>query len=368
MNVLDRTLPSGSEAAHPDGDASPILLVPYTWIGDFVRCHSVVRLLKSRMPHRPVDVLTTSLCAPLIDYMDGIRKGVVADLPHGQMALAARQALAKRLRQEGYGTAIVASRSWKAALAPFLAGIPVRTGFFGEMRLGLLNDIRFGEKKLPRMIERSAALALPKGVPLPAHFPLPELRVPAGEVSGFLQRRGINAEAGRAVAMAPGSHASPSKRWPAEHYSGLAQTLAIQGIPVWILGGPNETALARQIADGAAGLGAPVRDLTGNDLRDAVLALAASGAAVSNDSGLLHVAAALGTATIGIFGATSPWHWAPLNPLAAVMEPQTEVTCRPCHQPTCRFGHHRCMQEIGVPQVLDAVRDALARPSTLTPA
>ena len=364
MNVLDRTLPSGSGAAHPDGDASPILLVPYTWIGDFVRCHSVVRLLKSRMPHRPVDVLTTSLCAPLIDYMDGIRKGVVADLPHGRMALAARRSLATRLRPEGYGTAIVASRSWKAALAPFLAGIPVRTGFFGEMRLGLLNDIRFGEKKLPRMIERSAALALPAGVPLPEKFPLPALRVSPEEVNAFVLRSGLGAEAGHAVALAPGSHASPSKRWPVEYYSGLAKTLAADGIPVWILGGPNETALAAQI--GAGAVGAPIRDLTGNDLRNAVVALAAAGAAVSNDSGLLHVAAALGTPTIGIFGATSPWHWAPLNPLAAVMEPQAEIPCRPCHQPTCRFGHHRCMQEIGVQQVLHAVRDALARPSTLT--
>src|SRR5918994_974632 len=130
---------------------SPILLIPYMWIGDFVRCHSVVKLLNERWPRRPVDVLTTTLCAPLLDYMPGVRKGIVCDLPR------------KRLASERYGSALVMPRTWKSALAPWLAGIPERTGFAGEARFGLLNDIRFGEKKLPRMIDRCGALTLPKG-------------------------------------------------------------------------------------------------------------------------------------------------------------------------------------------------------------
>jgi heptosyltransferase-2 len=356
--VLDRPHITGSPAVGAAPEASPILLVPYTWIGDFVRCHSVVKLLKAQMPQRPVDVLTSSLCLPLLDYMDGVRKGIVADLPHGKLALRTRHELAKRLRQERYGQAIVTSRSWKSALAPFLAGIPVRTGFFGEARLGVINDLRFGEKKLSRMVDRSAALALPPGA-APPTLPLPELKVPAAEATGFLRLRGLEDEAGRAVALAPGSHASPSKRWPVEHYSEVARTLAARGTPVWVLGGPQERALAQQIAAGAAGLPAQVHDLTGTDLRQAVLALASAGAAISNDSGLLHVAAALGTPTIGIFGPTSAWHWAPLNPLHAVVEPQGAIPCRPCHKPTCRFGHHRCMREIGVADVLSVVRTAL---------
>ena len=168
---------------------SPILLVPYMWIGDFVRCHSVVRLLKARFPNRPVDVLTTTLCAPLLDYMPGVRKGIVCDLPRRRLALQEHRSLAARLAAERYGSALVMPRTWKSALAPFLAGIPERTGFAGEARFGLLNDLRFGEKKLPRMIDRCGALALPKGSALPADWPKPELDVPAQEAAEWRAAR-----------------------------------------------------------------------------------------------------------------------------------------------------------------------------------
>ena len=132
---------------------SPILIVPYMWIGDFVRCHTVVKLLKQRFPNTPVDILTTSMVAPLLDYMPGVRKGVVADLPRKRLALSDHRALAQRLRAEKYGQALVMPRTWKSALAPSLAGIPCRTGFVGEGRFGLINDLRFGERRLPRMAE-----------------------------------------------------------------------------------------------------------------------------------------------------------------------------------------------------------------------
>src|SRR5215467_2022517 len=149
---------SGKSAA----DGRPILLVPYMWIGDFVRCHTVVRLLRARLPNSPIDVLTTSMVAPLLDYMPDVRKGMGWELPRKRLALGQHRALAARLRAEGYGRALVMPRTWKSALAPFLAGIPQRTGFAGEARFGLLNDIRWGERALPRMIDRCAALALPK--------------------------------------------------------------------------------------------------------------------------------------------------------------------------------------------------------------
>ncbi len=142
-------------------DTSPILLIPYMWIGDFVRCHTVVRVLKDRWPDRPVDVLTDKTCVPLVDYMPGVRRGIVWDLPRRRLALAEQFALASELRKESYGSALVMSRKWKAALAPALAGIPERTGFTGEARFGLLNDRRHGEKALPRMVDQCAALALP---------------------------------------------------------------------------------------------------------------------------------------------------------------------------------------------------------------
>src|SRR5471032_2176269 len=157
-------------------DRRPILLVPYMWIGDFVRCHSVVKLLKQLQPERPIDVLTNTLCAPLLDYMPGVHTGIVCDLPRRQLAFSEHFALVHRLRAANYGHALIMPRTWKAALAPYLAGIPQRTGFVGEARFGLLNDLRFGERKLPRMIDRCGALALPKRAELPTDWPLPELK------------------------------------------------------------------------------------------------------------------------------------------------------------------------------------------------
>jgi len=331
---------------------SPVLIVPYMWIGDFVRCHTVVRLLKTHFPDRPVDMLSTTLCAPLTDYMSGLRQAVVVDLPRNRPAFSHQVALARRLRRENYGTALIMPRTWKSALAPFFARIPERIGFFGEVRLFLLNDLRYGEKRLPRMVDRCAALALPARAKLPPEWPAPELKVAPAEVESWRREHGLS-EAKPAVALAPGA-VGPSKRWPADAYAALVRRLLDTGLEVWVLGGPQEKNLAKEIIGDTK-----ARDLTGKDLRNAILALAAAAAAVSNDSGLLHVAAALGTPSIGIFGPTSPWHWAPLNPLAATIETTTELACRPCHKPVCRLVHHRCMRDIHPEQVFAAVDQAL---------
>jgi heptosyltransferase-2 len=335
-------------------DRRPILIVPYMWIGDFVRCHTVVKLLKARFPARPVDMLSTTLCAPLADYMPEVRQAIVVDLPRKRLSLTEHKALAARLRREGYGTALIMPRTWKAALAPFLAAIPERIGWVGEWRFGLINSLRFGERKRPRMVDQCAALALPADATQPESWPLPELRVPPAEVAGWRERRGLTG--GRpVVALAPGA-VGPSKRWPGASYADLARRLTQQDLDVWVLGGPAEAPLARIIMDSAP----QARDLTGADLRNAILALAASGVAVSNDSGLLHIAAALGTPAIGIFGPTSPWHWAPLNPIAAAVQTTETLPCQPCHRPTCRVRHHRCMRDIPAERVLEITQRTLA--------
>jgi heptosyltransferase-2 len=342
-----------SEGRHAASDRRPILVVPYMWIGDFVRCHSVVKLLKARYPSRPVDVLSTTLCAPLADYMPDLRQAIVADLPRKRLAYAEHTALAQRLKREQYGTALVMPRTWKAALAPFLARIPERVGWVGEWRFGLLNDLRLGERQRPRMIDQCAALALPATAPHRTEWPLPELKVPAGEVAGWRDRLGLGSSP--AVALAPGA-VGPSKRWPVYSYAEVAQRLTAEGIAVFVLGGPDEKPLAAQIVADAGPL---ARDLTGTDLRNAIIALAAADVAVSNDSGLLHVAAALGTRTIGIFGPTSPWHWAPLNPIAATLQLATPLDCQPCHKPICRKGHHRCMRDISAASVFEVTERVL---------
>ena len=338
---------------HPD--ASPVLIVPYMWIGDFVRCHSVVRLLQARWPHRPIDLITSSLCAPLLDYMPGARQGIVCDLPRGQLPIGRYLALGRRLRAEHYGTALVMLRTWKAALAPFLAGIPERTGFVGELRFGLINDLRWGERRLKRMIDCMGVLALPKGAQPPAEWPLPEIVVRADEIAKWLERRGLASPPRPLVALAPGA-VGPGKRWASASYAELARRLTVAGIGVWVLGGPNEAPFAREIV--AAG-GEHARDLTGNDLRDAIIALAAVDAAVSNDSGLMHIAAAIGVPTVALFGPTDPRLWGPLNPLAAAIEPPSDRPCPRCGRRSCDDVRHRDVDEITVDRVFDAISTTL---------
>ena len=333
-------------------DRSPILIVPYMWIGDFVRGQTVVRVLKERWPNRPVDMLTTKLCAPLVDYMPGVRAGIVWDLPRSRLALAEQWRLAALLRERRYRTALVMPRTWKAAIAPTLAGIPERVGFVGEFRFGLINRWRWGEKKLPRMIDQKAALALPAGAALPPEWPVPQLRVRLGEIERWRRANGVGNRP--AVALAPGS-VGPAKRWP--YYDDVARLLIAQGLDVWVIGGPGEKALAAEIV---AKAGPAVRDLTGNDLRNGVIAMAAASVAISNDSGLMHVAAALDTPTMGIFGPTSPYLWGPLNGLAATVQTKTEVSCQPCHRPVCRMRHHRCMREIPASDVAEIAAHVLA--------
>jgi heptosyltransferase-2 len=353
MNLNSQII-AGTVPAEDGADDRPILVVPYMWIGDFVRCHSVVQLLRQRYPRRPVDMLTTTLCAPLIDYMPGVRQGIVVDLPRRRIAWGRQAALARRLRREGYGTALVMSRSWKSALAPFLAGIPERVGFAGEARFILLNDVRWGERKLPRMIDRCAALALPHGAKPPSEWPAPRLKLSAAEIAAWRSQRALGQETRRVVALAPGA-VGPAKRWTSTGYTALARALLADGLAVWVLGGPSEKSLAAEIVGDSQ-----ARDLTGHDLRDAAIALATASVAVSNDSGLMHVATALGTPTVAIFGPTSPWHWAPLNPLAATVVTKSKLDCQPCHRPVCRPGHHRCMREISAEEVIAATCSALA--------
>jgi heptosyltransferase-2 len=183
--------------------------------------------------------------------------------------------------------------------------------------------------------------------------------VGSDEVSRFRQASALGQ--GTAVALAPGS-VGASKRWT--YYPQAARLLAERGFDVWVLGGPGEKALAAEIV--AAG-GPRVRDLTGTDLRNGILAMAAAHLAISNDSGLMHIAAGLGTPTMGIFGPTSPYHWAPLNGLAATVQTRTTVPCQPCHRPVCTMNDHRCMRDIPATDVVDIAQRVLADAGSAIP-
>jgi len=232
----------------------------------------------------------------------------------------------------------------------------VRTGFAGEFRFGLLNDVRFGERKLPRMIDQMGALALPNAAALPSEWPMPELKVPAQELEPWRARRGLANDARPVVTLSPGA-VGAGKAWPAGHYARLAAALAKDGASVWVLGGPNETPLAKQIVEGS---GNSARDLTSGDLRNAILALAAADLAVTNDSGLMHISAAIGTPTVAIFGPTSPWHWKPLNPIAAILEPEGDDARVQARAEGNDAVRHRRTDDVTVETVHATVRRVLA--------
>lgn len=338
-------------------DQRPILIVPYVWIGDFVRCHSVVRVLKERFPDRPIDMLASKLTAPLAAFMPGVRKAIAFDIPRKKAAFSENFALAKILRAENYGSALIMSRKWKAAFAPWLAGIPERTGVFGEARVLLLNDIRWDEKTHKRMIDQSCALALPKNAPLPAVWPLPQLAVSEAQADDWRGRMNVT-KGTRAVALAPGS-VGEAKRWPVAYYAEAAKQLAESGTEVWVIGGPDEKPFAQEIV---AHAGEGVRDFTGGKLSDGVIALSLASAVVANDSGLLHVSAAIGVPAIGMFGPTDPAKWAPINPVAELITHEPLLDCQYCMQYVCPLTHHNCMREVPPSRVVESVRRAIEMP------
>jgi heptosyltransferase-2 len=276
--------------------------------------------------------------------------------PHGALDLAARRRLGRSLRARGYDEAIVLPNSWKSALVPFFAGVPVRTGFTGEGRIGLLNRRhRLDERALPKIVERYAQLAEAPGAVLARPLPLPRL------VSDATARRATLAELGLAGARAPvvfcpGAEYGPAKRWPEAHYAELAVALAARGHAIWLLGSAKDRPVAAEIVRRAPGC---CTDLCGTTaLGQAIDLIAAATYVVTNDSGLMHVAAALGRPLIALFGSSSPEFTPPLSPQAEIV--WLRVECSPCFERECPLGHFRCMREMTAASVLERIERHLA--------
>lgn len=326
------------------------LIVAPAWVGDMVMAHAVVPGLCDRGAE--VHLLAPPATAPLARRMAGVAAVHELDARHGEFGWAPRRRAARQLRPLGFDQAIVLPNSWKSALTPALAGIPRRTGFLGEARVGLLNDWRrLDQRRWPRLVDRFAALA---GVaPSP-----PRLTADAGAGQRLRRQHGLTA-AGPAVALCPGAAFGPAKRWPASSFAALARRCVAAGCEVWVLGGKADADAGAAIAAAA-----PARDLTGRtSLLAAVDLLAQATAVVSNDSGLLHVAAALGRPLTAIYGSTTPAYTPPLTQRAAIVAHR--LPCRPCFARQCPLRHLRCLRGIQAEEVFAALGELNALPSGL---
>ena len=326
-----------------------MLVVAPAWIGDMVMAHSLLILLRRRHPESPIDVLAPAYVAPLVDFMPEVRDLIHAPWRGGELALAKRYSLGRRLRKSNYARAIVLPNTFKSALTPFFAGIPKRSGFIGEFRRGVLNDAR-PKRSYARMVEQYTSLADPLGAPTPTSPP-PKFSVPTAAIDETRHRLGLLDDR-PALGLCPGAAYGGAKRWPARHFADCGQRWISDGGCVWLFGSEQDKSLADAIeAELASGL---CRNFCGiADLQTSVKLLAATKAVISNDSGLMHVAAALGRPLVGVFGSTSPDWTPPLGDKAAAVS--LRLPCSPCFSRECPLQHHNCLEMLGAEQVMTAL-------------
>lgn len=329
--------------------ASRILIVGPAWVGDMVMAQALYKLLKQREPDCIIDVLAPAWSLPLLSRMSEVHRGIEVPLGHGEFGLAARYRLGRQLRAENYDRAIVLPRSFKAALIPFFAGAKQRSGYRGELRYGLINDMRPLDKAvLSKTVERYLALGMAVSEPLPSpQIPTPRLMVDEQNIVSLLER--LSLQRTGVVALLPGAEYGPAKQWPLASWAALAARLREAGRPVWLLGSQKDHANAQQLIR-LAGEGEGIVNLCGStELVDAVDLLSVCSVAVSNDSGLMHVAAAVGIPLVGIYGSSTPDYTPPLSEHAAVV--YHRLKCSPCFKRSCPLGHGDCLKGISVDEV-----------------
>lgn len=332
-----------------------MLVVAPSWVGDAILSEPLVALLREQGVAAPIDVVAPPWCGPVYARMRGVGRVMDSPAAHGQFALRERRALGRALRAEGYTHAYVLPNTWKSALVPWFANIPTRIGYRGEARYRLLTDARRLDRRgLPQLAARYAALAAPRGGPVSA--PKPPVLVPdAGNRAAAMHALGLSHERPVAI-LCPGAEFGPAKRWPAEHFAALAKRLAQDAHDIWILGSPNDAPAASAVVE-ALGAHAPCRvtNLTGRtDLGTAIDLLSVAALVVSNDSGLMHAAAAVRAPLVALFGSSSPLYTPPLSPTARVA--RIEIACSPCFKRECPLGHFRCMRELSPELVYNLAR------------
>lgn len=347
-----------SEVRHPTRAGVRVLIVGPAWVGDMVMAQPLVAALHGAGDD--VHVLAPAATLAVAERLAGVTAAHRLDAGRGALALAARWRAGRDLARLGFERAIVLPNSFKSALAPWFARIPLRTGWRGEHRFGVLNDLRRPAQDQPaRQADRFLALAARRsahgGEPTPAPCqPRPRLVVDPGNLAKVRAKLAL-APAPQALALCPGAEYGPAKRWPPRHFAAVAARGLAAGHQVWLFGAPAE----RRICDEIAALAPGVRNLAGRTgLGDAIDLLSLAHCVVANDSGLMHVAGALGRPVVALYGATSPDLTPPLGNVATVLRPS--LPCSPCFERVCPLGHTRCLTDLAPDTVWQAL-DTLAR-------
>lgn len=332
-----------------------ILIIAPAWVGDMVMAQTLFALLKAQTDCQ-IDVVAPKATLALAERMPEINKTYLLDVGHGGLQWQTRCKLAQRLRRQRYDHAIVLPNSWKSALLVFLAKIPKRTGWRGEWRYGLLNDVRHLDKsRYPLMIERFCALGVDKHTALPQALTWPRLQTDPAQVQALRQQLHLNDHQKPILALCPGAEFGPSKRWPVEYFAEVAQQKIQQGWQVWLFGSPKDADLGQAIQQHTEHA---CQNLIGQTtLAQAVDLLSSVTLVVSNDSGLMHISAALDKPVIVLYGSTDPAFTPPLSDKARIVK--LDLACSPCFQRTCPLSHHDCLTQLLPSQVLRAIDDII---------
>ena len=324
------------------------LIVGPSWVGDMVMAQSLFITLKQQYPDCLIDVIAPEWSLPILERMPQVNKGIALAIGHGEFSLLSRIKKGLSLRKHGYTHSIVIPRSWKSALVPYFANAVVRTGYRGEMRYGLLNDMRRLDKNiLKQTVQRYVAHAYNKELAQAPEIPFPELAVDANNHDRLIEKFSLDLSR-PIIAMMPGAEYGPAKQWPEKYYKELAALLIEKGYQVWMMGSAKEKILAGSIIDG---LGLHAISLCGRtELVDTVDLFSCAEQVVSNDSGLMHVAAAVGVKLNVIYGSSTPDYTPPLSDKAIIH--YRGLDCSPCFKRTCPLEHLNCLTSIDVNQVL----------------
>ena len=334
-----------------------ILVSAPPWVGDAVMAQPLYRRLHERHPRLELHVLAPGWTLPVLARMPEVARTHLNPFGHGALELVKRLRLGRELAREQFDQVIVLQNSLKSALTPFATGAGIRTGFVGEMRYGLLNDLRkLDENALPDMVGRFVSLAEEPGVLPRRPIPYPSLSIDPATRKAAVQALGLDTSR-PVIAFCPGAEYGPAKRWPAQHFAALAERCLVAGKQVWLFGSAKDQEIAQAIKDQAP---AGVINLCGRTRLDqAIDLLSLAEAAVCNDSGLMHVAAALGLPLVALYGSSSPEFTPPLTDRAVIVSLSLE--CSPCFERVCPLGHMDCLNKLESGMVWDALNQAIAR-------